>query len=155
MLPTDSRPERAAVQPARASATGSRRPRWPASASMMVAALVLVSGCATAPAPDAAPRADWVLPRAASPEAVGLSSVQLDRLAAVTREHVASGVLPGAVIVIARQGRIAYLESFGARDRVSNAAMAEDAIFRLYSMTKPVVSVALMMLVEELSLIHI
>ena len=90
-----------------------------------------------------------MLPRAASPEAVGLSSVQLDRLAAVTREHVASGVLPGAVIVIARQGRIAYLESFGARDRVSNAAMAEDAIFRLYSMTKPVVSVALMMLVEE------
>jgi CubicO group peptidase (beta-lactamase class C family) len=90
-----------------------------------------------------------VLPRAATPESVGLSSAQLDRLAAVTREHVASGVVPGALIVIARHGRIAYAESFGARDRAANKAMAEDAIFRLYSMTKPIVSVAVMMLVEE------
>ena len=122
---------------------------WLASAGTMAAALLLASGCALTPARDAAPRADWVLPQAASPEAVGLSSVQLDKLAAVTRGHVDSGVLPGAVIVIARRGRIAYLESFGARDRTTNAAMAEDAIFRLYSMTKPIVSVALMMLVEE------
>ena len=122
---------------------------WLASAGTMAAALLLASGCALTPARDAAPRAAWVLPRAASPEAVGLSSAQLDKLAAVTRGHVDSGVLPGAVIVIARRGRIAYLESFGARDRTTNAAMAEDAIFRLYSMTKPIVSVALMMLVEE------
>ena len=122
---------------------------WLASAGTMAAALLLASGCALTPARDAAPRADWVLPRAASPEAVGLSSAQLDKLAAVTRGHVDSGVLPGAVIVIARHGKIAYLESFGARDRAANAAMAEDAIFRLYSMTKPITSVAFMMLVEE------
>jgi CubicO group peptidase (beta-lactamase class C family) len=114
----------------------------------IVAALLFASGCAT-PAGPGTPRADWVLPRAATPESVGLSSAQLDRLAAVTREHVASGVVPGALIVIARHGRIAYAESFGARDRAANKAMAEDAIFRLYSMTKPIVSVAVMMLVEE------
>ena len=114
----------------------------------IVAALLFASGCAT-PADPGTPRADWVLPRAATPESVGLSTAQLDRLAAVTREHVASGVVPGALIVIARHGRIAYVESFGARDRAANKAMAEDAIFRLYSMTKPIVSVAVMMLVEE------
>ena len=113
----------------------------------IVAALLFASGCAT-PAGPGTPRADWVLPRAATPESVGLSSAQLDRLAAVTREHVASGVVPGALIVIARHGRIAYAESFGARDRAANKAMAEDAIFRLYSMTNPIVSVAVMMLVE-------
>jgi len=113
----------------------------------LAAALLLASGCATSPATR--PTADWVLPRAATPESVGLSSAQLDKLAAVTRQHVASGVLPGALLVVARHGRIAYVESFGERDRAAGSAMAEDTIFRLYSMTKPIVSVALMMLVEE------
>ena len=104
---------------------------------------------AAAPAATGSAGAALVLPRAASPEEVGLSSAQLARLAEVTRAHVQSGAVPGAVILIARRGKVAYFETFGSRDRATDAAMRDDAIFRLYSMTKPIVSVALMMLVEE------
>jgi CubicO group peptidase (beta-lactamase class C family) len=90
-----------------------------------------------------------VLPRATTPESVGLSSDRLARLATVTNAHVESGVVPGAVILIARHGQIAYFEAFGHRDRAIGAPMTRDAIFRIYSMTKPITSVAVMMLVEE------
>jgi len=97
----------------------------------------------------AAPRAADPLPRAGSPEEVGLSSERLERLTRVTQGHVDSGLLPGAVILIARHGKIAYFKSFGHRDRAANAVMSLDAIFRLFSMTKPITSVAAMMLHEE------
>jgi len=90
-----------------------------------------------------------ILPRAATPEAVGLSSPQLARLAAATNGHIESGIVPGAVILIARQGKIAFFETFGFRDRAAGAPMTPDALFRLASMTKPITSVAVMMLVEE------
>ena len=78
-------------------------------ATGLAATALLASGCAsTSSTPTAT--AGWVLPRT-SPEAVGLSSAQLGKLAEVTRGHVASGVVPGAVILVARQGKIAYLES--------------------------------------------
>ena len=89
------------------------------------------------------------IPQATNPEKVGLSSAQLNRLEAATQAHIDSGLLPGAVMLVARQGKIAYLKSMGFRDRASSSPMQKDAIFRIYSMTKPVVSVALMMLVEE------
>jgi len=89
------------------------------------------------------------IPQASNPEEVGLSSAQLNRLGAVTQAHIDSGLLPGAVMLVARQGKIAYLKSMGFRDRASSSPMQTDAIFRIYSMTKPIVSVALMMLVEE------
>lgn len=111
------------------------------------AALAFVSMLFLVTAAEAQPRE--ALPRASSPEAVGLSSAQLGRLAAVTRGHVESGLVPGAVILVARQGQIAYFESFGHRDRAAGAPMTTDAIFRIYSMTKPITSVAVMMLVEE------
>ena len=95
------------------------------------------------------PRAAEPLPRAASPEEVGLSSERLDRLARITQGHVDSGLLPGAVILVARHGKIAYFKTFGYRDRDASAAMPADAIFRLASLTKPIVSVAAMMLHEE------
>ena len=95
------------------------------------------------------PRAAEPLPRAASPEEVGLSSERLDRLARITQGHVDSGLLPGAVILVARHGKIAYFKTFGYRDRNTKAAMPADAIFRLASLTKPIVSVATMMLHEE------
>jgi CubicO group peptidase (beta-lactamase class C family) len=116
-------------------------------ATGLAATALLAGGCASTSSTPAA-TAGWVLPRA-SPETVGLSSAQLGKLAEVTRGHVASGVVPGAVILVARQGKIAYLESFGSRDRAADAAMSSDTIFRLYSMTKPIVSLAVMMLVEE------
>src|SRR4051812_23786342 len=89
------------------------------------------------------------LPRAECPEQVGLSSARLERLAAVIHADVARRLIPGAVLAIARGGRLAYGEAFGWRDREAGAAMTADAIFRVASMTKPITSVAAMMLAEE------
>ena len=94
-------------------------------------------------------RADPVLPIAAAPEEVGLSSAQLARLEAVTQRHVETGLVPGAVMLVARRGKIAWTRTLGFRDRAAKDPMKPDSIFRIYSMTKPIVSVAAMMLVEE------
>jgi CubicO group peptidase (beta-lactamase class C family) len=93
--------------------------------------------------------ADSVLSMATMPEEVGLSSDQLARIEAVTQKHIDSGVVPGAVMLVARRGKIAWYKSMGFRDRAAKDAMRQDAIFRIYSMTKPIVSVAAMKLVEE------
>jgi len=85
----------------------------------------------------------------AKPEDVGLSSQRLTRLDATMQRAVDSGELPGVVILIARDGRLAYAKSFGWQDREKKIPMRNDSIFRIYSMTKPIVSVAAMMLVEE------
>ncbi len=85
----------------------------------------------------------------AAPEEIGLSSSRLARLGEVLRGEIERGRVPGAVALIARRGRLGYFESFGMRDPVSGAPMAKDAIFRIYSMTKPITSVAAMMLWEE------
>src|SRR5437867_9726754 len=90
-----------------------------------------------------------VLPRAKTPEDVGLSSERLARVRTVTAGHIETGHVPGAVILVARHGKIAYFESLGFRDRAAGAPMTKDALFRIYSMTKPITSVAVMMLVEE------
>ena len=89
------------------------------------------------------------LPQAWSPESVGFSSERLARLGAALKEGVDKGEIPGAVVLIARKGSVAWFESFGYRDREAKAPMERDAIFRLASMTKPIVTVAAMMLVEE------
>jgi len=88
------------------------------------------------------------LPRV-KPEQVGLSSERLGRLGRVLNEEIEKGKIPGAVALVARKGRIAYFESLGARDPETRAPMTRDAIFRIYSMTKPFTSVAVMMLQEE------
>ena len=85
----------------------------------------------------------------AVPEAVGLATAGLTRLGRVLRGEIERGRVPGAVALIARRGEIAYFESFGQRDPANGAPMARDSIFRIYSMTKPIVSVAAMMLWEE------
>ena len=85
----------------------------------------------------------------ASPEEVGMSSERLGRLDAAMQKAVESGELPGAVVLIARDGQLVYAKSFGWQDRDKKIPMRNDSIFRLYSMTKPVVSVAAMMLVEQ------
>ena len=92
------------------------------------------------------------LPWAEAPEQVGLSSVRLQRLADVVRGDVERGLIPGAVVLIARGGRVGYAEAFGYRDREAGTPMTPDAIFRVASMTKPITSVAAMMLSEEGSL---
>ncbi len=84
----------------------------------------------------------------ATPEDIGLSTAGLARLGRVMQEEVQRGRVPGAVALVARRGQLGYYESFGQRDPVSGAPMARDSIFRIYSMTKPIVSVAAMMLWE-------
>jgi len=88
-------------------------------------------------------------PPRATPEDIGLSTAGLARLGRVMQGEVERGLVPGAVALIARRGQLAYFESFGQRDPASGAPMATDSIFRIYSMTKPIVSVAAMMLWEE------
>ena len=83
------------------------------------------------------------------PEKVGLSSERLQRIAQVFQQEIDQGRLPGAIVLIARKGEIAYFESFGFRDKAANAPMPKDAYFRTHSMTKPLVSVAAMILMEE------
>jgi CubicO group peptidase (beta-lactamase class C family) len=85
----------------------------------------------------------------ATPEEFGMSSQRLGRIDAAMQKAVDSGELPGAVVLIARDGHLVYAKSFGWQDRERKIPMRNDSIFRLYSMTKPVVSVAAMMLVEE------
>ena len=89
------------------------------------------------------------LPRAECPEWVGLSSARLERLAGVIRADVERKLIPGTVLTIARAGRVGYAEAFGWRDREAGAPMTADAIFRVASMTKPITSVAAMMLAED------
>jgi CubicO group peptidase (beta-lactamase class C family) len=85
----------------------------------------------------------------AKPEQVGLSSERLDRVGQALKGEIAKGKLPGAVALVARKGRVAYFESFGLQDKAGATPMANDAIFRIYSMTKPLVSVAAIMLMED------
>ena len=85
---------------------------------------------------------------AASPGEAGLSASGLDRLTAVMQREVDAAHVPGASMLIARGGKLAYRRDVGAL-RPGGPPLPADAIFRIFSMTKPVVSVALMMLVEE------
>lgn len=83
------------------------------------------------------------------PEAAGFSAQRLDVLMAVLQSEVAAQRLPGAVVVIARRGHLALFNSVGALDPATGTPMASDAVFRIYSMTKPILSVAVMMLMEQ------
>ncbi|HEY6025127.1 MAG TPA: serine hydrolase domain-containing protein [Pseudolabrys sp.] len=89
------------------------------------------------------------MPRADKPEDVGLSSARLRRVSDALRADIDKDLVPGAVVLVARRGKIACLEALGYRDREAGAAMKADTIFRIASMTKPFTSVATMMLAEE------
>jgi CubicO group peptidase (beta-lactamase class C family) len=88
------------------------------------------------------------LPRT-KPESVGLSSNRLERVSEVLRAKVDAGEIPGYVALVARHGKVAYYEAYGMQDPSTKKPMAKDSIFRVYSMTKPLTSVAAMILVEE------
>lgn len=85
----------------------------------------------------------------AAPESVGLAPERLARLDAFIDQAVAQERIPGAVVLVARQGKVAHVSARGYADRESQRPMRNDNVFRIYSMTKPVVSVALLMLYEE------
>jgi CubicO group peptidase (beta-lactamase class C family) len=83
------------------------------------------------------------------PEQVGLSSERLARLRPWMEKLVADNKLPGVLTVVARRGRAAYAECVGYRDVAAKAPVTEDTLYRIYSMTKPITSTAIMMLYEE------
>ena len=92
--------------------------------------------------------ADEPLPRA-KPEDVGMSSGRLARIATTLNADVEHGRIPGAVIAVARKGKLVYFEAFGWRDKATGVKMTTDTIFSIASMTKPMVTVGALMLVEE------
>ena len=83
------------------------------------------------------------------PEEVGLSSSRLSRIRTHFERYIESGKLAGTLTLVARQGQIAYFESQGYLEIERTRPMHHDAIFRIYSMSKPITSVALMMLYEQ------
>ena len=85
----------------------------------------------------------------AKPESVGMSSERLGRIKTTLQREIDADRMPGAVIMIARKGKLVYSEAIGFQDKAAGKPMPKDAIFRIYSMTKPLASVAAMMLVEE------
>ena len=87
------------------------------------------------------------LPRAA-PASVGLDQPHLDGITATLKQDVANHILPGAVLVIVRHGKIAYEQAVGSRDPQANSPMTADDIFRIYSMSKPITVVAALTLLE-------
>lgn len=96
----------------------------------------------------AAPLAGQPLP-VAEPEEVGLSSVRLQRIGEVFQGYVDDGRIAGAIGMVARRGRLVYVDQWGSRDMAAGDALEVDDIFRIFSMTKPITSVAVMMLHEE------
>jgi CubicO group peptidase (beta-lactamase class C family) len=88
-------------------------------------------------------------PEISPPQETGFTSAGLARLDAYIKNEVAGHKIPGAVMMIERNGKTAYLKSFGLRDPSTKDPMTPDTIFRIYSMSKPITTVAAMMLVEE------
>ncbi|MGA2594963.1 MAG: serine hydrolase domain-containing protein, partial [Bryobacteraceae bacterium] len=85
----------------------------------------------------------------ASPESVGLSSQRLERIAAAVQQSIADKKIAGAVTLVARRGSVVWLKAQGMADREAAKPMQTDAIFRICSMTKPLTSLAVMMLYED------
>ena len=85
----------------------------------------------------------------AEPEEVGLSSERLERIHELMQQNIDAGNFAGAVTVVARHGRVAYFEAHGMMDLEAQKPMAKDAIFSIMSMTKPIVGVSILMMLEE------
>lgn len=119
-----------------------------AAAPVLAAAPILMSPAPRRPAFAQQPAAATPLPLGNAAE-LGFSPERLARIRPVFQREVDANRLPGAVVMIARKGKLAYSESIGFRDRKNTVAMTPDSLFRLYSMTKPLTCVAALMLVEE------
>src|SRR3984885_648625 len=95
------------------------------------------------PAPQTPP-----LPQA-RPEQLGLSPARLQRMSDAFKREIDKGTLPGATVMVARRGQVGWFDALGRQSPAASAPMAHDTIFRIFSMTKPIVSVGIMMLIEE------
>ena len=96
------------------------------------------------PAPPQTPP----LPQA-KPESLGLSSIRLQRMSDAFRREIDRGTLPGATVLVARRGQVGWFEALGKQSPTAATPMAHDTIFRIFSMTKPIVSIGIMMLIED------
>ena len=101
----------------------------------------------TAAKPATAPQTPS-LPHA-KPESLGLSSARLQRMSDTFKREIDKGTLPGATIMVARRGQIGWFDALGQQSPAAAAPMARDTLFRIFSMTKPIVSVGIMMLIED------
>ncbi len=109
--------------------------------ALIALSLAGIAAGAQAQAPDPMPRV--------RPEAAGFSSAGLAHIGAVLNQDVAAGRIPGAVLAIARDGKLVYFEAFGFRDKPAGVAMTTDTIFNIASMTKPMTAVAALSLAEQ------
>jgi CubicO group peptidase (beta-lactamase class C family) len=114
----------------------------------LITPLVLIGMIGAATVPPTFAKEPAALAKAA-PDAVGFSTQRLNRISTVLKKEVADGKLPGAVVMVARKGKIVYSDAIGFQDKPGNIPMRMDSLFRIYSMTKPLASVAAMMLVED------
>jgi len=89
------------------------------------------------------------LPKLARPEDAGFSTERLSRITQFFQSEVDKGAIPGAVLLVSRNGKTVYRQAIGYQDRESKIPMKPDTIFRIFSMTKPIATVAVMMLAEE------
>jgi CubicO group peptidase (beta-lactamase class C family) len=121
----------------------------PQEASMVNRILALFAATVISVTSLASAQAQGTMPQAKRPEGVGLSKERLQRMSTWIHSDVEKGVVPGAVVLVLRKGKIAYYESFGYQDRENNIPMTRNSIFRIYSMTKPFTALAVMMLSEE------
>src|ERR1700712_1703110 len=100
-----------------------------------------------APVPQTPP-----LPEA-RPESLGLSPARLARMSDAFKREIDKGTLPGVTVMVARRGQIGWFEALGRQNPAQSAPMTRDSIFRIYSMTKPIVSIGIMQLVEDGTLV--
>jgi CubicO group peptidase (beta-lactamase class C family) len=107
---------------------------------LAIAAVLLAAGPTRAATP---------LPKAASPEAAGFSSERLKRLDDAMAKVVADGRVAGMTTLLARHGKVVEFKTYGKASLETGKPMQKDAIFRIYSMTKPITGVAMMILFEE------
>ncbi len=101
----------------------------------------------TAAKPLAAPRTP-PLPHA-KPESLGLSPIRLQRVSDAFRRDIDKGTIPGVTIMVARRGQIGWFDALGQQNPAGTAPMTRDTLFRIFSMTKPIVSIGVMTLLEE------
>jgi CubicO group peptidase (beta-lactamase class C family) len=85
----------------------------------------------------------------AKPESLGLSSIRLQRMSDAFKREIDKGTVPGVTVMVARRGQVGWFEALGRQSPAASAPMAHNSIFRIFSMTKPIVSTGIMMLVED------
>jgi CubicO group peptidase (beta-lactamase class C family) len=85
----------------------------------------------------------------AKPESLGLSPVRLQRMSDAFKREIDKGTVPGVTVMVARRGQIGWFEALGRQSPAASTPIARDTIFRIFSMTKPIVSIGIMMLIED------